>query len=227
MPQPNRPATRNGTGQTRQEPAPSVRDSANRLYRTALECVRQRERYSRLVEAGAHEFEQQAALRVACLCVDVRRRLVAQGQLAVARVPRIPAPASQLRGERAAAHLAQAREVRRAHAGLRSRSLGAARDAACHGRLPQGQSRRRARTPAADLRRLTSIADGNRFKPSASAGAAGLTLMLLWPGCCHSWRYRSARRPPRSLRGGGPAEACCAPYVLLRIFAVVDGARRG
>jgi len=64
-----------------------VRDSANRLYRTALECVRQRERYSRLVEAGAHEFEQQAALRVACLCDDILLDSVRAYEKAVANEP--------------------------------------------------------------------------------------------------------------------------------------------
>lgn len=49
----------------------SARGAADRLYRTAAECIRQRERYARLVEAGAHDAEQQAALRVACLCDEV------------------------------------------------------------------------------------------------------------------------------------------------------------
>lgn len=44
---------------------------ADRLYRTAEETLRQRERYARLVAAGAPEAEQQAALRVVCLCDEL------------------------------------------------------------------------------------------------------------------------------------------------------------
>ncbi len=47
------------------------RGHADRLYRDAHESVRQRERYARLVDVGAHETEQAAALRVACLCDEV------------------------------------------------------------------------------------------------------------------------------------------------------------
>lgn len=49
----------------------SARVSADRLYRTASECVRHRERYARLVEAGADEAEQHDALRMACLCDEI------------------------------------------------------------------------------------------------------------------------------------------------------------
>lgn len=41
---------------------------ADALYRAADECVRQRERYSRLVEAGADDTEQDSAFSMACLC---------------------------------------------------------------------------------------------------------------------------------------------------------------
>ncbi|MCC6318532.1 MAG: hypothetical protein IT361_12680 [Gemmatimonadaceae bacterium] len=41
---------------------------ADRLYRAAAECVRQRQRYGALVEAGTAEEEQRAALKVASLC---------------------------------------------------------------------------------------------------------------------------------------------------------------
>lgn len=47
------------------------RASADRLYRAAAECVRQRQRYGALVEAGASEEEQKAALQVASLCDDL------------------------------------------------------------------------------------------------------------------------------------------------------------
>jgi hypothetical protein len=51
--------------------AETARGTADRLYRSASECIRQRERYSRLVAAGTHDEEQRAALRVACLCDEL------------------------------------------------------------------------------------------------------------------------------------------------------------
>lgn len=44
---------------------------ADRLYRAACECVRQRQRYGALVEAGMREEEQVAALKVAKICDEV------------------------------------------------------------------------------------------------------------------------------------------------------------
>ncbi|MGQ0648683.1 MAG: hypothetical protein ACT4P7_14075 [Gemmatimonadaceae bacterium] len=44
------------------------RAPADRLYRAAAECVRQRQRYSALVEAGALDEEQFAALEIASIC---------------------------------------------------------------------------------------------------------------------------------------------------------------
>jgi hypothetical protein len=49
----------------------SVRGTADRLYRAASECLHQRERYARMVDAGTHQAEQRAALRVACLCDEL------------------------------------------------------------------------------------------------------------------------------------------------------------
>jgi hypothetical protein len=46
----------------------SSRDLADRLFRAAAECVRQRERYARLVATGTSESEQEDALDVLCLC---------------------------------------------------------------------------------------------------------------------------------------------------------------
>ncbi len=51
--------------------ASSIRGTADRLYRASAECVRQHERYARLVDAGTHEEEQRDALRVACLCDEL------------------------------------------------------------------------------------------------------------------------------------------------------------
>ena len=72
MPQRNRHPARNGT-RHRDDASipPSPRAGADRLYRTATECVRHRERYARLVEAGADEAEQRDALRLACLCDEI------------------------------------------------------------------------------------------------------------------------------------------------------------
>lgn len=52
------------------------RASADRLYRAAAECVRQRQRYGALVEAGAAEDEQKAALRVASLCDELLQEAI-------------------------------------------------------------------------------------------------------------------------------------------------------
>lgn len=44
------------------------RGPADRLYRAATECVRQRQRYAALVENGTMEEEQDAALQLASTC---------------------------------------------------------------------------------------------------------------------------------------------------------------
>jgi hypothetical protein len=41
------------------------------MFRAAMECIRQRERYGRLVASGAHDLEQLAALRVAVVCDEI------------------------------------------------------------------------------------------------------------------------------------------------------------
>jgi hypothetical protein len=41
------------------------------MFRAAMECIRQRERYARLVGSGAHDTEQLAALRVAVVCDEI------------------------------------------------------------------------------------------------------------------------------------------------------------
>lgn len=51
--------------------AESARGTADRMFRAAMECIRQRERYARLVASGAHDLEQQAALRVAVVCDEI------------------------------------------------------------------------------------------------------------------------------------------------------------
>src|SRR5262245_9786395 len=51
--------------------AESPRGTADRMFRSAMECFRQRERYARLVASGAHDLEQLAALRVAGLCDEI------------------------------------------------------------------------------------------------------------------------------------------------------------
>ena len=52
------------------------RAPADRLYRAAAECVRQRQRYAALVEAGALDEEQVAALKMACHCDEVLREAI-------------------------------------------------------------------------------------------------------------------------------------------------------
>jgi len=73
MPKTKRPAPITGDHAA----IPTPRTQADRMYRAAQECVRQRKRYARLVDLGAHEEEQQSALRVACICDEV---LVASGK---------------------------------------------------------------------------------------------------------------------------------------------------
>lgn len=51
--------------------AETPRGTADRLFRSAMECMRQRERYGRLVATGAHDLEQLAALRVAAVCDEI------------------------------------------------------------------------------------------------------------------------------------------------------------
>lgn len=41
------------------------------MFRAAMECIRQRERYARLVASGAHDLEQLAAVRVAAVCDEI------------------------------------------------------------------------------------------------------------------------------------------------------------
>jgi hypothetical protein len=57
--------------------AETPRSRADRLFRAASECVRQRERYARLVEAGVNEEEQQSVLRMACLCDTILLQAIA------------------------------------------------------------------------------------------------------------------------------------------------------
>lgn len=57
--------------------AETPRGTADRMFRAAMECMRQRERYARLVASGAHDLEQLAALRVAGLCDEILDEAVA------------------------------------------------------------------------------------------------------------------------------------------------------
>ena len=60
--------------------AETPRGIADRMFRAAMECIRQRERYARLVASGAHDLEQLAALRVAGLCDEILDESVAAYQ---------------------------------------------------------------------------------------------------------------------------------------------------
>ena len=71
MPQQSRqPANTRSSNGARSASHPA-RVCADQLYRSGTECVRQRERYARLVASSVPESEQQAALRVACLCDEI------------------------------------------------------------------------------------------------------------------------------------------------------------
>jgi len=67
MPKSSRPAAITGD----QAAVATPRTQADRMYRAAQECVRQRQRYARLVEHGAQDDEQKGALRIACICDEV------------------------------------------------------------------------------------------------------------------------------------------------------------
>lgn len=67
MPKTKRPAAITGDNPAISTP----KAQADRLYRAASECVRQRKRYAQLVDAGADEDEQRGALRIACICDEV------------------------------------------------------------------------------------------------------------------------------------------------------------
>jgi hypothetical protein len=66
-------AARTTSGAKAQKPsfAETPRGTADRMFRSAMECIRQRERYARLVASGAHDSEQLSALRVAALCDEI------------------------------------------------------------------------------------------------------------------------------------------------------------
>lgn len=67
MPKSNRSAAITGDNAVIATP----RTQADRMYRAALECVRQRQRYAKLVDCAVQEEEQRGALQIACICDDV------------------------------------------------------------------------------------------------------------------------------------------------------------
>ncbi len=67
MPKTKRPAAITGDNPAISTP----KGQADRLYRAAAECVRQRKRYAKLVDAAADEEEQSGAMRIACICDEV------------------------------------------------------------------------------------------------------------------------------------------------------------
>ena len=75
MPKSKQPAARARTVEE-DVPADVVGARADALFRAAVECVRQRDRYAMLVEGGFEEHEQQAALAIACCADDCLSRMV-------------------------------------------------------------------------------------------------------------------------------------------------------
>jgi hypothetical protein len=73
MPRKQTVATRTPPSNKKAKPsfAETPRGTADRMFRAAMECSRQRERYARLVASGAHDLETLAALRVAGLCDEI------------------------------------------------------------------------------------------------------------------------------------------------------------
>ena len=72
-------ATRSTPAARKEKPsfAETPRGTADRMFRSAMECIRQRERYARLVASGAHDHEQQSAVRVAIICDEILDEAVA------------------------------------------------------------------------------------------------------------------------------------------------------
>ncbi|NUQ10872.1 MAG: hypothetical protein HUU26_00895 [Gemmatimonadaceae bacterium] len=79
MPRKQTPTARTNSAPRKQKPsfAETPRGTADRMFRAATECIRQRERYARLVASGAHDLEQLAALRVAQVCDEILDEAVA------------------------------------------------------------------------------------------------------------------------------------------------------
>jgi hypothetical protein len=66
-------------------PTLRVRARADQLYRAANECVRQRERYSKLVASSAADSELESTLRLASLCDELLEQSVQAYEDAVAK----------------------------------------------------------------------------------------------------------------------------------------------
>ncbi|MGQ0642310.1 MAG: hypothetical protein ACT4P6_16300 [Gemmatimonadaceae bacterium] len=66
-------------------PTLRVRAQADQLYRTASECVRQRERYVHLVASSAADSELESTLRLASLCDELLDQAVQSYEGAVAK----------------------------------------------------------------------------------------------------------------------------------------------
>ena len=66
-------------------PTLRVRAQADQLYRAASECVRQRERYSKLVASSAADSELESTLRLASLCDELLGQAIQSYEDAVAK----------------------------------------------------------------------------------------------------------------------------------------------
>ncbi|HUF26054.1 MAG TPA: hypothetical protein VMM18_03635 [Gemmatimonadaceae bacterium] len=64
----NKPATKRPAASAADSRRGTLREKADALYRAALECCRQRERYARTVNGDVDEGEQDAVSRIVCLC---------------------------------------------------------------------------------------------------------------------------------------------------------------
>ena len=67
--------------------AGAVAGKADALFRSAAECVRQRERYARLVSHEVGESEERAVLRIVTLCDEILSGCVASYERAAAHGP--------------------------------------------------------------------------------------------------------------------------------------------
>lgn len=109
-------------------PVETVRDSADALFRAAVECCHQADRMSRLSGKSAIDFEQDAAARQCEACNDTLRRLTEAYEQAAADVK--PTGADEQWWHRANALWLASREFLRRHRGCDASS----RELKQHGR---------------------------------------------------------------------------------------------
>jgi hypothetical protein len=78
----------NGRKPEHDAPQPGARERADALFRAAIECCRQHERYARVVASDADDGEESAVSRVVSLCDEQLRAAVTAYETAAVRPDR-------------------------------------------------------------------------------------------------------------------------------------------